>query len=89
MLTKLRCWAFGHPVPGELGEHSLPIRLSARRLNLPFLEARCPRCGIDLPLHFIPGTRGNGTPAHTAAQLRWYALAPQVEAAGRHRERDT
>lgn len=88
MLAKLRCWAFGHPLPGELGKYSLPIRLSATPVNLPFLEAQCPRCGIDLPLYFIPGTRGTATPAHTAAQLRWQGVTQQANGLVREPDRE-
>jgi len=56
-----------------MGEFIKPIRLSKRPIDLPYLEAPCPRCGVALPLHFLPGSRGMGTPAHLAAMLRWQA----------------
>lgn len=73
MLKKFHCRMFGHPMPGDMGQFAAPLRQSIQPVDLPFIEAPCPRCGVSLPLHFLPGSRGTSTPAHIAAQLRWQA----------------
>lgn len=71
LLTKLHCWISGHPVPGKHGEFIMPIRQARPNVDLPYFTAACPRCGTELRLPFLPGTRGMDTPAHHLATLRW------------------
>jgi len=51
----------------------MPIRQNRRGVDLPYIEAPCPRCGAALRMHFAPGFRGTNTPAHIAALMRWQA----------------
>ena len=82
ILARLRCRFSGHPMPGKLGEFCAPIRHAQPRLDLPYLKASCPRCGVALRMHFIPGTRGMDTPAHAVAMLHWQAGKGEAKGQG-------
>ncbi len=72
MLDKLCCRLFGHPAPGESGKFLAPIPYRQPLIaELPHLDENCPRCGAALRLHFLPGTRGTNTQAHSLALVRW------------------